>query len=176
MNAPGAKLDPAGRRTRLREYQAQLLEHMQAARTASSARVHQLGIHIGPRDGGADFLLELSQSGEIVPLPPTITAVPLTHPWYLGLANLRGNLVGIVDLARYLGLGETPVNADARLVNFAPTLGFNCALLVSRVYGLRQAVEMQAVGEHLLDADNRQWVPLDLRALTQEARFLHVGL
>jgi twitching motility protein PilI len=165
-----AKADTAGRRTRLRQYQVQLLERMQAARTNTGTRIQQLGVMIGSER----YLLELTQTAEIVSLG-AVTAVPLTQPWYLGLANIRGNLIGIVDVARYLELGETSTGSDSRVITFANSLGFNCGLLVSRVYGLRQAADMQAVGERLRDADANEWTPLDLAALVNEPKFLHVG-
>ncbi|MES2757601.1 MAG: chemotaxis protein CheW [Pseudomonadota bacterium] len=169
--AAPARLDAAGRRTRLRQYQVQLLERMQAARANTGASVNQLGVLIGTDR----YLLDLTQAGEIVPLP-AVTTVPLTQPWYLGLANVRGNLVGIIDLARYLGLGETPTGADSRIVTFAGALGFNCGLLVARVYGLRHAAGMQAAGDCLRDADGNDWTALDLAALVGDERFLHVGI
>jgi twitching motility protein PilI len=165
-----ARLDAAGRRSRLRQYQVQLLERMQAARANSGASVNQLGVAIG----AGRYLLDLTQAGEIVPVA-ALTAVPLTQPWYLGLTNIRGNLVGVVDLARYLGLGETPPGADSRIVTFAAALGFNCGLLVGRVYGLRHAGAMEAAGEYLRDADGNDWTALDLAALVADERFLHVG-
>jgi twitching motility protein PilI len=165
-----ARPDAAGRRTRLRQYQVQLLERMQAARNNSGARINQLGVMIGTER----FLLDLTQAGEIVPVAP-ITAVPLTQPWYLGLANIRGNLVGVIDLARYLDQHDTASGADSRIVTFAAGLGFNCGLLVARVYGLRHAGEMEQSGDRLRDAEGNQWTPLDLAALVQDPRFLHVG-
>ena len=165
-----ARPDAAGRRTRLRQYQVQLLERMQAARTNTGARINQLGVMIGTER----FLLDLTQAGEIVPVAP-ITAVPLTRPWYLGLANIRGNLVGVIDLARYLEQADTAPGPDSRIVTFAAGLGFNCGLLVARVYGLRHAGDMQQSGEGLRDAEANQWTPLDLSALVHDPRFLHVG-
>ena len=44
---PRLTSDGAGRRTRLRQYQVQLLERMQAARNNAGARVNQLGVMIG---------------------------------------------------------------------------------------------------------------------------------
>ena len=88
--------DGAGRRTRLRQYQVQLLERMQAARSNTGARINQLGVMIGTER----YLLDLTQAGEIVPVAP-VTVVPLTQSWYLGLANIRGNLISVIDLARY---------------------------------------------------------------------------
>ena len=163
--------DGAGRRTRLRQYQVQLLERMQAARNNASARVNQLGVMIGPDR----FLLELTQVGEIVPVPAAITVVPLTQPWYLGLANIRGNLISVIDLARYQLGAETVVGSDSRIITFANGLGFNCGLLVARVYGLRHAADMEAAGDRLRDADTNEWTPLDLAALVRDTKFLHVG-
>ena len=162
--------DGAGRRTRLRQYQVQLLERMQAARSNAGARINQLGVMIGTER----FLLDLTQIGEIVPVP-LVTVVPLTQPWYLGLANIRGNLISVIDLGRYQSQGETAISSDSRVVTFAGGLGFNCGLLVARVYGLRHAGDMETSGARLRDADAVEWTPLDLAALVRDTRFLHVG-
>lgn len=161
------------RRTRLRQYQEQLLERMQAARTSKGGAAHQLGVEIG----GVRYLLDLLEAGEIVPVPALAT-VPLTQPWYLGLANVRGNLVGVVDLARYLGVGApaAPSANSQRLVTFAAALGFPCALLVTRVFGLRHAADMSPLDGRLVDADGNAWTPLALAALARDERFLQVAL
>jgi twitching motility protein PilI len=165
-----ARPDAAGRRARLRQYQHQLLERMQAARTSGGARLQQLGVMIGSER----FLVDLTQTGEIVPLAP-VCQVPLTQPWYLGLSNIRGNLVGIIDYARYLDAGATSVAPGSRVLTFAHGLGFNCGILVNRVFGLRQAADMEAAGDRLLDAEKNEWMPLDLAELVQDPRFLHVA-
>jgi twitching motility protein PilI len=174
MDTGDAGQKGAARRARLRQYQEQLLERMQAARTSSGARAHQLGVEIG----GVRYLLDLVEAGEIVPLPP-LAAVPLTQPWYLGLANIRGNLLGVVDLARYLdgeaaAAGAVPT-PGTRLVTFAPGLGFPCALLVAKVVGLRHAADMTPLDACLRDADGQEWTPLSLAALAREERFLQVA-
>jgi twitching motility protein PilI len=174
-----ATLDPAGRRNRLRQYQEELLERMQAARTGSGQRTHQLGVEIG----GERYLLDLIEAGEIVAVPP-LTSVPLTQPWYLGLANIRGSLVGVVDLARFFGTQPNaqrghegaPSGPAARLVTFAPALGLPCGFLAARVHGLRQAADMTQQEGRLVDADGHAWTPLALAALAQDERFLQVGL
>ncbi|MFC5511831.1 chemotaxis protein CheW [Massilia jejuensis] len=173
MNAPADSAAPApqaARRTRLRDYQAQLLARMQAAQSGAAQAHHQLGVAIG----AARYLLELTEAGEIVP-PGLLAGVPLTQPWYLGLANVRGSLLGVIDLARYFDAGASAAGPDARLVSLAPRLGLNCALLVTRVYGLRRAGAMQAEGATLRDADGHAWTPLSLAALVREERFLHVA-
>jgi len=168
--ADGARLDPAARRTRLREYQEQLVERMQAAKGGGGAPIQQLGLQLG----GTRYLLDLLEAGEIVP-PVPLVRVPLTLPWYLGLANVRGLLVGVIDLARYFGQDSPPPGASARLVTFAPGLGFNCALLAERVYGLRQASSMQQEGDALRDQEGNVWTPLSLAALVREERFQNVA-
>lgn len=169
--------DLSARRTRLREYQTQLLERVQAARTSKGQRANLLGVQAGAGgdESGRRLLLDLSQAGEIVTTAP-LTRVPLTHAWYLGLANIRGNLVGVIDIARYLGLGETVAGPHSRIVTLAPGLGLNCALLVSRVYGLRDAGAMREEEGTLHDGDGNEWTPLDLAKLVKEARFLHIGM
>ena len=67
---------------------------------------------------------------------------------------------------------ETPAGAEGRFVTFAPGLGMNCALLVTRVYGLRHLGDMQPDGERLRDGDGQAWTPLDLAALVRDERFL----
>jgi twitching motility protein PilI len=175
--------DNTGRRSRLREFQAQLLDRMQVARSGLDTRSNQLGLLIG-----ADrWLLNLQQAGEIVPVG-TISPVPLTRDWFLGITNIRGNLVTVIDFASYRGLPPTVQDKDARVVAFAPGLAFNCALLVSRVMGLRNVGEMELrqsdtdkvdeawARKCYVDADENVWTELDLSVVMQEPRFLNVGL
>jgi len=181
--SPAPAPDGSARRVRLRQYQQQLIERMQAARSAAAGSGKALGVVIGARH----CLLDLTQVGEIVPAP-AITAVPLAHDWYLGLANVRGNLTGIIDLARYRGEAAGAIGADSRLVTFAGGLGFNCALLVTRVLGLRDLSALSAVdvtqpagaatpwaGQGWRDAEQRSWDLVDLALLVREARFMQVG-
>ncbi|UVW28220.1 chemotaxis protein CheW [Massilia sp. H6] len=176
MTEVAARPEGDARSIRLRQYQDHLLERMQAANSGNGAPIRQLGMQVG----ATRYLLDLLEAGEIVP-PVPLARVPLTQPWYLGLANVRGSLVGVIDLARYLGqdaaaAGATPGAAPGmRLVTFAPSLGMNCALLAERVYGLRQASSMQREGDALRDADNILWTPLSLAALVREQRFLHIA-
>jgi twitching motility protein PilI len=177
------KADSAARRTRMREFQAQLLERMQAAKSGTDVRISQLGVVIG----GVRWLLDLTEASEIMSVG-TITPVPLTHDWYLGLANVRGNLLSVIDFARFQGAAMTPINQDSRIIAFAPALSFNSGLLVSRVLGLRNIVEMELLGDEeadpgqtwathrFRDRESQLWQRLDLSLVVQDPRFLHVGL
>jgi twitching motility protein PilI len=198
--ADNAADSPAGaeRRSRLRQYQVQLLERVQAAKNGAAVSVRELGVLLG----GHACLLDLTQIGEIA-MPQALAPVPLTRDWYLGLANIRGNLTGVIDLARYQALAP-PVGAvsvsgvanvadvanvgERRLVTLAPHLGFNCALLAERVLGLRKKADAPGddgginggpqpgwCSRHFQDADGQRWIMLDLAQLVREARFLQVG-
>lgn len=171
----------AERRSRLRQYQVTLLERMQAAKAGTGNAGRELGVLLG----GRRCLLDLTQVGEIVPFQ-AVTAVPLSQDWYRGLANIRGNLVGVIDLARYMGEAGSQPGPDSRLVTFATHLGFNCAILAGRVLGLRNLDEMveQATdsgqpawgSQQFNDREGQQWTRLDLAELVREARFLQIGL
>lgn len=161
------------RRSRLRQYQVQLLERMQAAKSGATESGRELGVRIG----GRLCLLDLTQISEIVPLQAA-TPVPLTQDWYLGLVNIRGHLTGVIDLARYWrhAAGDA-APSERRLISFAPGLGFNCALLVERVLGLHKLADMEAVdAEQFRDAEGQQWLRIDLAQLVREPRFVQVGL
>jgi twitching motility protein PilI len=176
------KPDTLARRTRLREFQAQLVERMQAARANANAHVSQLGVMIG----NMPCLLNLQEAGEILSVG-SIAKVPLTQDWFLGLTNVRGNLVSVIDFARFQGQGATPVDRESRIVVFAPTLSFNCGLLVSRVLGLRNVSDMRAqtneteqaaawCAQQYVDRDSQVWTELNLSLIVQDPQFLHVGL
>jgi len=178
MSSPAA----TERRSRLRQYQVQLLERMQAAKSGAAVGGRELGILVG----GRLCLLDLTQISEIV-LLQTAAPVPLTQDWYLGLVNIRGHLTGVIDLARYQGQGAgDSAPAERRLITFAPGLGFNCALLAERVLGLRKLADMTQApaddgapawrSQQFRDGDGQQWMRLDLALLVQEPRFSHVGL
>ncbi|HCE10051.1 MAG TPA: twitching motility protein PilI [Oxalobacteraceae bacterium] len=155
---------------------------MQAVRSGVDTRVNQLGVMIGQ----TRWLLNLQEAGEIVSVG-TITKVPLTQDWFLGLSNIRGNLISVVDFARFQGHAQTPIDKESRIVAFAPSLSFNSGLLVTRVLGLRNVADMasQPAAEEggaawstqrYLDRDSEIWSQLDLSLVVQDPQFLHVGL
>ena len=180
--APQASPDRAARRARLRDFQTHLVDRMHAARSGADAHVNQLAVVIG----GGRFLLDLTQAGEITTVG-AVTRVPLTADWFLGLSNLRGNLITVIDLARFQGQDATIIEKDSRIVAFAPALGFNCGLRVSRVLGLRNVDRMTLknpaaaadnrpwLARHFVDQEAQDWTELDLSLITQDSRFLHVG-
>ncbi|AQR72210.1 type IV pili signal transduction protein [Janthinobacterium sp. LM6] len=174
--------ETGARQGRLRQYQLQLIERIQAARSGTLAARKELGVMLG----GRPCLLDLTQLGEIVIAAGVqIQGVPLAQDWYLGLAAMRGRLTGVVDLARYMGEAACAPGNYCRIITFSPRLGLNCALLVERVLGLRQLRTMQSIplpdappswaSQALRDSEGQQWLRLDLAQLAQSARFLDAG-
>jgi twitching motility protein PilI len=170
-------------REALRELQTRLAARMQAARSEQRG---QSWLAVECRGHG--LLLPLEQAGEIFP-PAAVMPVPHTQPWFVGVANLRGGLHGVVDLARFLGLPDAPaaeaVREQSRLVAFGAALGMNCALLVDRLAGLRSSDQMSVApndgaprpafaGGVLIDAAQRTWQTLDLARLAQDEHFLSI--
>ena len=114
----------------LRELQSRLAERLQAARTQERGK-SWLAVECSARG----FLFPLRDAGEIFPVAP-LAPVPHSHPWFLGVSNLRGHLHGVVDLGGFLGLnGHGGPREQSRLVGFNHALDINCVLLVDRLSG-----------------------------------------
>jgi len=73
----------------LRQLQQRLADRLQRVREQAPAR-NWLAVEVA----GHGFLLPLDQAGEIFPVA-AIQPVPHSQPWFLGVANLRGQLHGV---------------------------------------------------------------------------------
>ncbi|MGC3984773.1 MAG: chemotaxis protein CheW [Pseudorhodoferax sp.] len=138
--------------------------------------------------GGQRCLVPLAQAGEIFPWT-AVQPTPYTRSWFLGVANLRGELCGVVDLGRFLQRdaprGDDAAAADPKLLGFHPAIGLNCALRIDRLLGLRAAeafVPAAAdaptgpawLGPRHTDAEGLAWQVLDLQALARAPAFLAI--
>lgn len=173
------------KRTSLREFQSQLSARLNSAQRGETTNA-LLGVASGQGDAGL-WLLDLSDSGEVAPLPAEgITPVALTKPWFAGVVNIRGMLFSVVDFAAFRGLEPTPRGSEARLVMAGMRHGVNSALLVDRTLGLRApasltlAAEPAAgapawVGRRYHDEHGRPWTRLRFGALLASPDFLDVA-
>ena len=164
----------------LRDLQSRLAERLQVARTQARGQSW-----LAVECSGRGFLLPLREAGEIFAMAP-ILPVPYSHPWFVGVANLRGHLHGVVDLAGFLGVKVPETGRDqARLVGFNQSLEINCVLMVDRLSGLRSDAELtpQAleagprpafVGASLRDLAGRVWQELVLAELAHDEAFLKI--
>jgi twitching motility protein PilI len=168
----------------LRAFQQELATRL-AAKTTAQVEQSRLGLACA----GTQWLIRLADAGEVIAIP-TVATVPLTRPWYLGIANIRGNLYSIIDFSGFLGhdiepttLGATP----AQLVLFGPRVGeLRAGLVVHRVLGLRNLVELVRgdapsdapawYGARWTDREGGTWQEIDLALLAQDPGFLQVGV
>ncbi|WP_266169704.1 chemotaxis protein CheW [Dyella subtropica] len=90
---------------------------------------------IGYRVGSRLFVSGIDEISELLAVP-VLTSVPGTQSWLLGVANVRGNLVPVIDLGRFL-FGERTLHSErSRLLVVRQGAG-NVALLVDEVFGQR---------------------------------------
>jgi twitching motility protein PilI len=172
-------------REALRALQTRLAERMHAARTEPRS-MSWLAVEAG----GAGFLVPLGEAGEIFSLTDVVP-LPHTQPWFCGVANLRGGLHGVVDLASFVGLRASPpadaaAREAARLLALNPALGALCALRVDRLAGLRNAEQLQAEPTPTgprpsfargcwRDGQGRVWQEIDVAALAANEQFLAIA-
>jgi twitching motility protein PilI len=167
------------RRTNLRQFQEDL-----ARRIASADRAAGAGRRLAFKAGGMSWLIALPDAGEVLAVP-TLTSVPLTRSWVRGMANVRGNLYTVTDLAAFVGAKPMQATPRNRLLLVGQRHGMNAALIVDMVLGLRDVTDfvertadaqappwVQAIHE---DRGGVSWQQLDVPALLKASQFLDVA-
>jgi len=94
-------------------------------------------VGIGCLLGDERFLVQRGQVREVMMMPPMITPVPGAREWIAGLANLRGQLLPVVDLRQFLGAGSSR-NARSARVLVAESEDLLVGVIVDEVYGFRR--------------------------------------
>jgi len=134
--------------------------------------------------GDTHMACNIDRINEILPCPQA-TPVPGAKPWIIGLANVRGELLTVVDLSWFLTGVRTPLTARSRLLatslDKAPI-----GLLIDEVFGQRHfldgdSVPAQVDGDTALDSivskqhnlGSESWMELNLDQLFNSAEFLN---
>lgn len=169
-----------------------LLELERRARAAIAAREGapeeaNEWVGIGFRLGAERFVANRGEVREVLPVPEQVTRVPGAKPWLRGIANLRGQLLTVVDLKSFLGAGGAASERQTRILVVAsrevPT-----GLVVDEVLGFRRFAsddfrdEMPASVircEHYLEGCYRRgsemWPRFSLLKLLEDPQFLSAG-
>jgi twitching motility protein PilI len=126
-------------------YERKSLEHV--AGLPEQLEAPGLWRGVGYRIGRQRLASGFDEVVEILPLPP-VTPVPGAQPWMLGVANVRGNLLPVVDLKQFLE-GERTVLHDGQRMLVVRQPGGDVAVLIDELYGQRSFNEPQ-----LIDADD----------------------
>ena len=166
---------------KLREFSTQLAQRLKDAPGLPTEPTR-----LAVRVGSENFLVEMGMAGEIVPLAD-IVPVPWTKPWYRGLANVRGRLIGVVDLLQMTGRDPLPPEHAQQILVFGEGLSVNAGILITRAFGIRNLKDLTALpaaGESAANweqvryrgADGVAFTELDLRELVRSPAFAAIGV
>ncbi len=129
----------------------------------------------------------LNEVCEILNFPPEVTDVPGTHAWMVGVANIRGSLLPIIDLQAFLGGRVTTQGRHNRtlVIRFQDKF---VGLLVDERVGMRHFLVANRCSELLLDGevanyidfsfeqDGERWPVFSMRALAASPEFQTAAL
>jgi twitching motility protein PilI len=143
---------------------------------------------IGFRVGEHHFISGIDEISEILMSPPPVTSIPSTRSWMLGVANVRGNLIALVDLRQFLFEQRTHVTGRARVL-VVKQAGGNVGLLVDELIGQRNLTDADRAGaEGEADPDLARFVTENVNVgavrlgrfsmveLTRTPEFQHAGI
>lgn len=167
----------------LREFQeAILLRLKEVATQGDVASGSRLGVTVGTKK----ILVNLNEVREVLPVPP-VQHVPLTQQWFIGVANIRGNLYNITDLALFLGMAPTQKSTNNRILLLSSETTTQAALLVGSLIGLRSIDLMQVkpfandgdiffTKQAYEDTENNEWFEVDIETLVRDKEFIQPTL
>ena len=103
-------------------------------------------VGVGFRIGEEQFVAVREQVREVLMLPDTMTRVPGAHRWLLGIANLRGHLLPLVDVKLLLGSGRTTLRRTTRVISVNHR-EVPAGLVVDEVLGFRRFMDNEYSSE-----------------------------
>lgn len=101
-------------------------------------------VGIGFRIGEERFVASRDQVREVLMLPDSMTRVPGAKRWLLGIANLRGHLLPLVDVKLLLGSGRTTLRRTTRVISVNHR-EIPAGLIVDEVLGFRRFMDHEHV-------------------------------
>ncbi len=144
-------------------------------------------VGIGFRLGDLNLVAPLGEIAEIL-TPPSLSKVPRTKHWVCGIANVRGNLMPIMDLQGYLHDRPASINRRSRILVVNHN-GVYSGLVVDAVLGLRRFRDEQQCEEfpgedegiraymtHAFRNDNEHWGVFSMHELADAPQFLKVAI
>ena len=136
---------------------------------------------------GSNLLAPMDQVVEILDFP-VLSAVPMTQPWVRGIANIRGNLLPVIDLKGFLGNQLTRVTDKTRVL-VIDYEGIYSGLVVDEVMGLKHfldeeytedeadvAVLLQPYIGYGYRRNEQIWWVLSLYAVADSQQFLQAAV
>lgn len=173
----------------LRDKPHELLAELERRGRASSSHAKEEAspgkewVGVALRMSGDLYLVAREETREVLGVPASVTRVPGAKPWIKGIANIRGQLLPIIDLRQFLGSGVTPITRNTRIV-VANHREIPAGLLFDEVLGFRRFAENEFISEapptvapcaqYLAGAFQRgeeQWAVLSLRLVLESPAF-----
>ncbi|MDH3531500.1 MAG: chemotaxis protein CheW [Gammaproteobacteria bacterium] len=99
-------------------------------------------VGVGFRIGEEHFVASREQVREVLMLPDSMTRVPGARRWLLGIANLRGHLLPLVDVKLLLGSGRTSLRRTTRVISVNHR-EIPAGLVVDEVLGFRRFMDSE---------------------------------
>ena len=97
-------------------------------------------VGVGFRIGEEQFVSNREQVREVLMLPETMSRVPGAKRWLLGIANLRGHLLPLIDVKLLLGSGRTSLRRTTRVISVNHR-EVPAGLVVDEVLGFRRFMD-----------------------------------
>ncbi len=97
-------------------------------------------VGVGFRIGDEQFVANRDHVREVLMLPDSMTRVPGSQRWLLGIANLRGHLLPLVDVKLLLGNGRTLLRRTTRVISVNHR-EIPAGLVVDEVLGFRRFMD-----------------------------------
>jgi twitching motility protein PilI len=144
-------------------------------------------VGIAFRLGGEAFLIAREETREVLAYPAAVTRVPGARAWIRGLANVRGQLLPVIDLRALLGAGSTAVSRSNRVL-VANHREIPAGLVVDEVMGFRRFYDSEFSPDlpptllrcerYLAGAFRRSaevWPVFSVRALLESPQFMQAA-
>lgn len=160
---------------------------LNAANLPTSGDVEEKWVGVGFRVGKDRLIADMSEVEEILDLPE-VTVVPGVKSWVVGVANVRGSLLPIMDLKGY-ALGEDMANRKRGRVIVIDYKGFSTGLVVDEVYGMRHFLVKDQVNEapevhdgiapyveSMFMQEGERWPVFSFENIIKDERFSHASL
>jgi twitching motility protein PilI len=185
----GTDISLRGLRDRPFELLKELEKRSRAVVTGSVAEssVGREWVGVAFRMGGETFLVAREETREVLGYPAVVTRIPGAKIWVKGLANIRGQLLPMLDLRQFLGSGATVSGRNTRIV-VVNHREIPAGLMVDEVLGFRRFAEAEFNAEapptvircdsFLAGAFRRGgevWPVLSLKSLVESQSFLQAA-
>ena len=144
-------------------------------------------VGVGFRIGEDRLIAPMSEIEEILELPD-FTHVPGVKSWMVGVANVRGGLLPLMDLKGFI-LGEDIKQRKKGRVIVIDYKGFNTGVIVEEVYGMKhflnkdQSEQIPDVHENVskfvgmaFNQEGDNWPVFSFQSMTQDERLAQASL